>query len=166
MTEPTRSLSLSKPPEVKVEMMIRRPVHDVFQAFIDPDITTRFWFTRSSGELRQGERVRWDWEMYGVHTDVEVKTIEENRRILIEWDSYVGRTPVEWLFAARPDGTTFVTVRNWGLQGKDGDDLVSQALDSTQGFTFLLSAAKAWLEHGVELNVVADKSPDRHVAAV
>ena len=161
----TQPLTLSEPPAVKVEMMIRRPVEDVFEAFIDPAVTTRFWFTRGSGRLRQGERVRWDWEMYGVGTDVDVQAIEPNRRILIEWDSYVGRTPVEWLFTARPDGSTFVTVRNWGLQGKDGDELVSQALDSTQGFTFLLSAAKAWLEHGIELNVVADKSPDHHVDA-
>lgn len=32
-------------------MLIRRPVMDVFEAFIDPDITTTFWFTKSSGRL-------------------------------------------------------------------------------------------------------------------
>jgi uncharacterized protein YndB with AHSA1/START domain len=50
--------------------------------------------------------VRWDWEMYGVGTDVEVKEIVPNKRIVIEWDSYVGRTPVEWEFTACPDNTT------------------------------------------------------------
>ena len=36
---------------VKVGMLIRRPPEDVFEAFADPAITTRFWFTKSSGRL-------------------------------------------------------------------------------------------------------------------
>ncbi|MBC7990984.1 MAG: polyketide cyclase, partial [Luteimonas sp.] len=27
-------------------MLIRRPVAEVFEAFVDPAITSRFWFTR------------------------------------------------------------------------------------------------------------------------
>jgi len=46
-------------------MLIRRPPGDVFQALVDPAITTRFWFTKSSGELVRGATVRWEWEMYG-----------------------------------------------------------------------------------------------------
>ena len=51
---------------VKAEMLIRRPVAEVFEAFVDPAVTTKFWFTKSSGRLEAGKRVRWDWEMYGV----------------------------------------------------------------------------------------------------
>jgi hypothetical protein len=40
---------------------------------------------------------------------------------------------------------------------------VKQAIDSTQGFTFVLSGLKALLEHGIELNLVADKRPDDRV---
>src|SRR4051794_4566310 len=32
----------------KSEMLIRKPVEEVFQAFIDPAITTHFWFTKST----------------------------------------------------------------------------------------------------------------------
>jgi uncharacterized protein YndB with AHSA1/START domain len=38
----------------------------VFEAFVNPDITTTFWFTRSSGRLEAGKQVEWDWEMYGI----------------------------------------------------------------------------------------------------
>lgn len=30
-------------PTVECQMMIRKPVSQVFQAFIDPAITTKFW---------------------------------------------------------------------------------------------------------------------------
>lgn len=68
----------------KTAMLIRRPVAEVFEAFVDPAITTRFWFTKSSGRLEAGKQVRWEWEIYNVSTDVYVKEIEPNKRILLE----------------------------------------------------------------------------------
>jgi uncharacterized protein YndB with AHSA1/START domain len=50
-------------PIVKAEMLIRKPPAEVFNAIIDPAVTTKFWFTKSSGKLEPGKRVRWDWEM-------------------------------------------------------------------------------------------------------
>lgn len=41
-------LQLSHVPMTRTGMLIRRPVADVFEAFANPDITTAFWFTRSS----------------------------------------------------------------------------------------------------------------------
>jgi hypothetical protein len=37
---------------------------------------------------------------------------------------------------------------------------VAEALDSTGGFSFLLAAMKAFLEHGIEPNLVVDHNPD------
>jgi len=138
--------------EAKAQMVIRRPVAEVFEAFVDPDITTKFWFTKSSGKLVPGERVRWTWEMYDAHADVLVKEIEQNERILVEWDGY-GTTPIEWTFTGRADGTTFVEITNSGI------DTVQNALDSSGGFDLLLAGAKIYLEHGIEPNLVADHMP-------
>lgn len=142
------------------QMHIRRPVAEVFEAFINPEITTKFWFTKSSGRLETGKQVQWDWEMYGVSTQVDVKAIEPNKRILIEWDG--GETAVEWEFSPRGTDATFVTVRNYGFKGSP-DEIVAQALDSTGGFTIVLCGLKAWLEHNIELQLVADRAPDNLV---
>lgn len=32
-------------------MLIRKPVKEVFEAIINPEITTKFWFTGSNGRL-------------------------------------------------------------------------------------------------------------------
>lgn len=150
------------PPVAKTQMLIRRPVAEVFEAFIDPALTTQFWFTHSTGRLEAGKEVQWDWAMYGASAQVHVKEIEPNRRILIEWPDHNGQfCPVEWLFDARPDGTTFVTIANWGFSGDD-DQAVAQAIDSMGGFTFVLAGLKAFLEHGVRLDLVLDHAPDAH----
>lgn len=148
-----------QPPVVKAQMLIRKPVAQVFEAFVDPALTSRFWFSKGSGRLEAGKRVRWDWEMYGASAEVDVKAIEENRRILIEWDGPDNPTSVEWTFEPRGEDRTFVTVKNWGFHG-DTDKVVAQAMDSTGGFSFLLAGLKAFLEHGIELNLVPDHVPD------
>jgi uncharacterized protein YndB with AHSA1/START domain len=48
------NLQLKHVPRTKTGMVIRRPVADVFEAFVNPKITTEFWFTRSSGRLEAG----------------------------------------------------------------------------------------------------------------
>lgn len=143
----------------KTEMLIRRPVADVFDAFINPDITTKFWFTKSSGRLETGKEIRWEWEMYKSGTDVNVKAIEPNKRILVEWMAYGGPTPIEWIFTARPDNTTFVSITNRGFQGTE-EEIAKQAIGSTEGFTFVLAGLKALLEHNLNLNLIADRFPD------
>ena len=149
---------LKQVPITKTGMLIRKPVADVFAAFINPDITTKFWFTKSNGRLETGKPVQWDWEMYGVSISVTVKAIEPNKRIVIEWPGYSGSTTVEWIFAPQQDGTTFVSITEAGFTG-DGDELVKQTTDSTEGFSMVLAGLKALLEHNVRLNLVADRFP-------
>jgi uncharacterized protein YndB with AHSA1/START domain len=152
------NLQLKQVPIAKTGMLIRKPVADVFEAFINPDITTKFWFTKSRGRLEVDKQVQWDWEMYGISIPVTAKVIEANKRIVIEWPGYGSPTTVEWIFAPQEDGTTFVSITNAGFTG-DGDALVKQATDSTQGFSLVLAGLKALLEHNVRLNLVADRFP-------
>jgi uncharacterized protein YndB with AHSA1/START domain len=154
------AMKLEHIPVAKAEMLIRKPVAEVFEAFINPAVTSRFWFTKGSGRLDSGKQIRWDWEMFGVSAEISVKAIEANKRILIEWSSSGGNpTAVEWLFSPRADDTTFVTITESGFSG-DGDEVVQTALNSQGGFTFLLSGLKAFLEHNIELNLSADHAPD------
>lgn len=150
------------PPVARVQMLIRGPAAEVFAAFVDPAITTRFWFTKSSGRVEPGAHLRWEWEMYGAYAEVDVKAVEPDARILVEWTGPgTPPCPVEWTFAARPDDTTLVTIANWGFQGTD-DEVVRQAMDAVGGFSFVLAGLKALVEQGVVLHLVADHHPDAH----
>jgi uncharacterized protein YndB with AHSA1/START domain len=145
-------------PVAKAQMLIRKPVGQVFEALVDPAITSRFWFSKSSGRLDPGKRTRWDWEMYGHHTEVDVKEIEENKRILIEWNGPDNPSLVEWTFEVKGENT-FVIVKNWGFGG-NAQEIMAQAIDSTGGFSFVLAALKVFLEHGIEPNFIVDHDPE------
>lgn len=154
-------MALSKPPVAKAGMLIRRPVAEVFEAFADPAITSKFWFSKGSGRLVPGARVRWDWEMYGVGSDAVVRHVEPDRRILIDWDEPA--TQVAWTFEPRGADETWVEVENRGFGGT-ADERVERALDSAGGFALVLAGAKIWLEHGIEPGFVLDRHPDARVA--
>ncbi|MCM3627819.1 SRPBCC family protein [Paenibacillus glycanilyticus] len=144
-------------PVAKAEMLIRRPVSEVYEAFIDPAITTKFWFTKGSGKLEAGRQVEWTWEMYGASAPISVLELEENKRIVIDWG-----TRAEWTFTAQSETETFVTITDSGFQGEE-EEVVQRAIGSTEGFTIVLCGAKAYLEHGIQLNLVHDKAPYAHV---
>ncbi len=154
-------LTLTQQPAVRAEMLIRRPAEEVYEAFVDPDVTTKFWFTKSSGRLEADKQVRWEWEMYGVGDTLLVQELVPNQRIQVKWSDH---TITEWTFSPRGDGETFVSIANYGFEGS-GDEIVSQAIDGMGGYTMVLCALKALLEHNVILNVVADKAPDANVVS-
>ena len=151
-------MKIENKPFGKAEMLIRKPVAEVFEAFINPEITSKFWFTKSSGRLEPGKQIQWDWEMYNSSAQVNVKIIDENKRILIEWSGYGTPTTVEWLFTPHTDNTTFVSIAETGFSG-NGDEVVKQAMDSTEGFTLALVGLKALLEHNIILNLILDRFP-------
>lgn len=146
----------SKIATVEAQMLIRKPVATVFQAFIDPKITINFWFTKSSGPLEAGKTISWTWEMYGVSTTVFVKDIIPNKKIVTEWGDPA--TTVEYEFTALSADTTYVVIKNYGFN-LTGDDLIQAIKDNTAGFTTVLDNMKAYLEHNVKLNLIADKYP-------
>ncbi len=151
-------MSLKQNNTATAEMMIRKPIAEVFEAFIDPAITTKFWFTKSTGRLETGKQVDWIWEMYQLTIPVLIKEIELNKRIFIEWGTGEHQSTVEWIFKAYGPSKTYVKITNADLQGT-GEELVNKRIDSTGGFTMVVAGLKAWLEHGIELNLVGDKFP-------
>lgn len=143
----------------KAEMLIRSPVAKVYEAFVDPAVTSKFWFSRGSGKLEPGKSVRWEWEMYDFSVQARVKALEPNKRILVEWSADGAATDIEWIFTPRLDGTTFVSITNSGFSGSLREIAIA-AIGATEGFSFVLAGAKALLEHGIQLNLVRDRFPD------
>ncbi len=139
----------------EAKMLIRKPVSQVFEAMVDPAITTNFWFTRSSGRVEAGKTITWYWDMYGVSADVSIVEVVKDEKIIFQWND--PPTTVEFYFMETKSGT-YVMVRNFGFT-ETGDDLVEIVKDSTGGFTSLLDGMKAFLEFEIKLNLVADKYP-------
>jgi uncharacterized protein YndB with AHSA1/START domain len=136
------------PPVANAGLLIRRPLAEVFEAFIDPVITARFWFSEGSGRLAPGARVSWTWGMYGMSFPVVVTAYEVDRRLAVDWGEGDDMTHVEWTFDPNGGEQTFVSIAHSGFTG-DESARITAALDGMNGFTLVLAGAKIWLEHGM-----------------
>ena len=96
--------------------------------------------------------------MYRVSTNVLVKEIVPNKKISIEWNEPV--TTVDFKFEALTENTTYMVIKNYGFN-LEGEELIAAIKDNTGGFTTVLDGLKAYLEHNINLNLIADKFPHK-----
>ena len=136
-------------------MLIRKPVSEVFRAFTDPAVTSRFWFSRGDDALDNGVITTWYWDWFDVSARVEVLAFVQDHSFQIAWgdDGQV----VKWHFDTM-DAGTLVRIEVSGFPSEP-DQAMAEAIDSKGGFTLVLAGAKAFLEHGIEPNLVQDQFP-------
>ncbi|ENX12207.1 hypothetical protein F895_03134 [Acinetobacter sp. CIP 64.2] len=141
------------PVTIETQMLIRKPTTQVFTAFINPEITSKFWFSASTGKW-QG--VEWTWKKYQLSTPIFVRKIISNELIQIQWGE--PSSTVDFIFEAINDDQTYLRIQNYNIP-LQGDELIAFIIDNTGGFTTVVDSLKAYLEHGIQLNLVQDKFP-------
>lgn len=141
----------------KAKILVRRPRDEVFNAFIDPEIMSKFWFQRRDRGLREGDTISWFIGDAASATEIEVrvKSVKRPSQIIVDWGHQEQFTTVTWTLDERDSDTTLLAIEECGFVGSP-DEVVAQALDSTGGFNQVIVALKALLEHGASINVVAD----------
>lgn len=75
-------------------MLIRKPVEEVFEAMINPDITSTFWFTKSSGRVEPWKTLEWEGGQFSYVVDRDgqrinhmgtYREIQRPNRLVFTW---------------------------------------------------------------------------------
>ena len=141
-------------PVARIEQLIRSSPRSVFNAFTQPAILKKFWLSKASAPLEQNKTVRWDFMVRGASDHVKVLALEQDTRIRVRWSD---RAVTEWNFTEIGRMKTLVRIEQGGFSGS-GDAIVSAAMDTVQGFAFVLSDLKVLLEHRIRSGIVKDKA--------
>ncbi|MDD9888818.1 MAG: SRPBCC domain-containing protein [Gammaproteobacteria bacterium] len=129
----------------------------VLSAFTEADKMSQFWITRSDNGMEGGQTVAFQLGSGedAFSFDVLVKELDFPDKLVIEWQGPDGYyTQVSWT-CTETNGSTVLSIEESGFAG-DPDNIVARAIDSTGGFNQVIIAAKAFIEHRVSINVVAD----------
>lgn len=135
---------------------IARPLAEVYEAIADPDQLSRYFTTGGArGRLEPGSEVTWDFADFPGAFGVTVVEAEPPRRIVIEWEGEAtaaenGTTRTVFELEPLDDGArTLVTITEsaWRVSA----DGAKNAFGNCAGWTGMLAALKAWLEHGINL---------------
>ena len=135
---------------------IARPIEDVYEAVADPDQLSKYFTTGGArGRLEPGAEVSWDFADFPGRFPVKVVEAEPPRRLVIRWDGEAtvddaGSTTTTFEFEAIDDGArTLVTITESAW--KVTPDGAESAFGNCMGWTGMLAAMKAWVEHGINL---------------
>jgi uncharacterized protein YndB with AHSA1/START domain len=132
----------------EVEMLIRRPVAVVFDAFVRPEAITKFWLESTSGPLAPGAQVQWCFMVPGATETVTVTAFREQQHLAFDWS---GGISVAIDFAPWDDGATRLAVKASGFTDE-------QVVNAAEGFAIVLCDLKTLLETGRSANLVKDKA--------
>ncbi|NHM30806.1 SRPBCC family protein [Neobacillus terrae] len=127
---------------------ILKPANEVFEAFVDPKKIGNFWFSSSSERWEQGKIITVKYEEYNAQLDIKVLEIEKNKKIVYEWGANGEGNIVTISLEELDNSNTIIEVIEEGFKDND-EELISQLLDNKEGWVFMLSCLKGYLEFGV-----------------
>ena len=147
-------------PRFTVSGRIAKPIGTVFDAVADPAVLSEYFATGGAkGRLETGAVATWDFHDFPGAFPVHVVEAVKDRHILLRWggdsDAVVPdeeghyRTLVTFAFESTEDGRTLVQISEEGWS--DTPEGLKASYGNCEGWTGMLAALKAWLEHGVRL---------------
>ncbi|HWO96081.1 MAG TPA: SRPBCC family protein [Bacillus sp. (in: firmicutes)] len=135
------------------KMKILKPANEIFEAFIDPSKIGDFWFSSSSERWEQGKTVTLRYDEYDAQGDIEVMEVEVNKKIVFQWgDGHIVTISLKVLDTS----STIIEVTEEGFKESD-DDLINQLIDNKEGWVYMLTCLKGYLEYGVNLRAALVK---------
>jgi uncharacterized protein YndB with AHSA1/START domain len=127
---------------------ILKPANEVFEAFVDPLKIGNFWFSSSSERWEQGKTVTLKYDEYEAQLDIKVIEIELNKKIVFKWGPTMEEHVVTIMLKEVDTSRTIIEVTEEGFKEND-DELIDKLLDNKEGWVFMLSCLKGYLEFGV-----------------
>jgi uncharacterized protein YndB with AHSA1/START domain len=132
--------------EFQVQLKIRKPPAEVFEAVVNPKKLSGYFVQAASGPLTEGATVKWRFaEVPGEH-DVVVRQVRSNELIVLEWGE---GTRVEMSFAALPGDQTMVQIRESGWRQTPRG--LESAFGNCGGWMHMMTCLKAFLEYAINL---------------
>ncbi|PSL37785.1 uncharacterized protein YndB with AHSA1/START domain [Labedella gwakjiensis] len=135
---------------------VARPIEEVYDAVADPAQLSRYFTTGgATGRLVAGATVTWDFHDHPGGFPVEVMEADAPRRIVVRWGADDAaddsdHTTTTFEFEPVDDGArTLVTITESAWRATPSG--AKSAFGNCEGWTSMLNALKAWLEHGVVL---------------
>lgn len=136
--------------QVEVELIISKPVHEVFEAIVAPEKMANYFITNGSCRLEEGKNVIWRWDDVGAELPITViKVDEEQHFISFTWSASGVKTTVEIKLESLEGVKTSVKVseNDW----ESDEEGIKRYGQQTQGWVDMLTCMKAYLEFGINL---------------
>jgi uncharacterized protein YndB with AHSA1/START domain len=132
--------------QVTTKLKINKPANEVFEAIVSPSKIGNFWFSSSSERWEQGKTITLKYSEYNYQGTIEIVEIELNKKIVFNGDGNI----VTISLTESGNSSTIIEVTEEGFR-EDDDELIAHLIDNKEGWVYMLTCLKGYLEYGVIL---------------
>lgn len=134
--------------EIKASIQIQKPIHEVFEAIVDPEKMSNYFIAYGSDRMEENKEVTWRFPEFDENVSVRIGKIIKDEYISYHWDNGKSEMLVEITLTQRGNDTVVsVTEKN----AKNDEAGIKWLAGNTEGWANFLACLKAWTEYGINL---------------
>jgi uncharacterized protein YndB with AHSA1/START domain len=134
--------------EIKAGIQVQKPVHEVFEAIVDPSKMTNYFISYSSGRMETGAKLTWRFPEFDMDVPVKVGEVRKDEYVSYYWDNADKEMLVEITLTPKGNDTVVIVTEKSAENDEAG---VKWLKGNTEGWANFLACLKAWLDHGIHL---------------
>jgi uncharacterized protein YndB with AHSA1/START domain len=134
--------------EIKTGIQIQKPVHEVFEAIVDPSKMSNYFISYGSGRMETGVKLTWRFPEFDTDISVRVGEVRKDEYVSYYWDNDKNEMFVEMTLTPKGNDTVVKVTEKSALNDETG---IKWLKGNTEGWANFLACLKAWLDHGIHL---------------
>ncbi|MBK5445155.1 MULTISPECIES: SRPBCC family protein [unclassified Peribacillus] len=134
--------------QVTTKFKILKPVNEVFEAIVDPEKMSNYWFSSGTGRVEQGKTITWRYDEYNAEGVINVLEVEEDKKIVFSWGGYGQETVVTITLKELDNTSTIIEVNELGFK-EDDPEIINKMIGQKEGWVYMLTCLKGYLENGI-----------------
>ncbi len=134
---------------INVAMQIQKPIHEVFEAIVNPEKMTNYFISESTGKMEEGKNLIWKFPEFDFECPVRVSKIEKDQYISYYWENSGKELLVEITLSKSLNGSTLVSISEKEME--NNEDGLKWLSGNSFGWSNFLACLKAYLEYGINL---------------
>jgi len=135
--------------EVKVALQIQKPVSEVFEAIVNPELMSNYFISKSTGRMEEGSELSWNFPEFEIDFSIRVGKIEKDKYISYYWLNEDKELLVEIMLCPVDNNSTLVSISENGMENNEAG--IKWLRGNTEGWANFLACLKAYLEYGINL---------------
>lgn len=135
--------------EINVAMQIQRPVHQVYETIVNPEIMSNYFISKSSGLMEEGNELIWNFPEFDGDYPVRIGRMIKDEYISFYWFVDDIEHLVEMNLTEKENNSTLVNISE---KSRDNDEQGLKWLSGNSfGWANFLTCLKGYIEYKINL---------------
>lgn len=135
--------------EIEVAMQIQKPIHEVFEAIVNPEKMANYFISESTGKMEEGKELIWKFPEFDFDCPVRIGKIENDKYISYYWMMEEKELFVEMTLTEKENNSTLISITEKSMENNEKG--LKWLSGNSFGWSNFLSCLKAYLEYGINL---------------